>query len=116
MFAALGNRNYRLFWGGQSVSLVGTWAQNAAVWWLVPTRTNSPLALGLVSRLDTDWESDRGRDGQGETGPAFPSLAPSVHDSRVVDDLEPPGEVRSPNHVDDAIQTARAAVRLTSNR
>lgn len=48
-FAALGNRNYRLFWIGQSVSLVGTWAQNAALSWLVLTRTQSPLVLGAVS-------------------------------------------------------------------
>lgn len=49
MFAALRIPNYRLFWVGQSVSLVGTWAQNAAVSWLVLTQTRSPLALGVVS-------------------------------------------------------------------
>jgi MFS family permease len=45
---ALRNRNYRLFFGGQGVSLVGTWMQWVALSWLVYRLTNSPLLLGLV--------------------------------------------------------------------
>ena len=47
-FRALRVRNYRLFWTGQFVSLVGTWAQEVAQAWLVLTLTDSPLALGTV--------------------------------------------------------------------
>lgn len=41
-------RNYRLFFGGQGVSLIGTWIQNIAVSWLVYSLTNSALLLGVV--------------------------------------------------------------------
>ena len=41
-------RNYRLFFGGQLLSLVGTWMQNVAEAWLVYTLTGSSAALGLV--------------------------------------------------------------------
>lgn len=41
-------RNYRLFFGGQGVSLVGTWMQNIAMGWLVYSLTGSALLLGLV--------------------------------------------------------------------
>jgi len=47
-FTALRHRNYRLFWFGQMVSLIGTWMQNVAQGWLVYQLSNSPLALGLV--------------------------------------------------------------------
>ena len=47
-FRALGNRNYRLFWSGQLVSLAGTWMQDTALALLVLHLTNSPLALGLT--------------------------------------------------------------------
>jgi MFS family permease len=50
-FAALRNRNYRLFWCGQIVSLTGTWVQNTALAWLVLRLTNSPLALGTVTTV-----------------------------------------------------------------
>jgi MFS family permease len=46
---ALQHRNYRLFFGGQLVSLVGTWMQQVAQGWLVLQLTNDPLWLGLVS-------------------------------------------------------------------
>jgi MFS family permease len=46
---ALRHRNYRLFFGGQLVSLVGTWMQQVAQGWLVLQLTNDPLWLGLVS-------------------------------------------------------------------
>jgi MFS family permease len=45
---ALRHRNYRLFFGGQSLSLIGTWMTQVATGWLVYRLTNSPLALGLV--------------------------------------------------------------------
>lgn len=41
-------RNYRLFFGGQGISLVGTWIQNVAMSWLVYRLTNSAFLLGLV--------------------------------------------------------------------
>ncbi|MBS1859892.1 MAG: MFS transporter [Acidobacteria bacterium] len=46
---ALRSRNYRLFFGGQSVSLVGTWMTRIATAWLVYRLTRSPFLLGLVS-------------------------------------------------------------------
>ncbi|MFA5058198.1 MAG: MFS transporter [Opitutaceae bacterium] len=48
-FAALRHRNYRLFFFGQLVSLVGTWMQNVAQAWLVYVLTGSPFKLGVVS-------------------------------------------------------------------
>jgi MFS family permease len=48
-FAALQHRNYRLFFFGQLVSLIGTWMQNVAQAWLVYRLTNSPFKLGVVS-------------------------------------------------------------------
>ena len=45
---ALQHRNYRLFFGGQGISLIGTWMQRIAMWWLVYRLTNSPFLLGLV--------------------------------------------------------------------
>jgi MFS family permease len=53
MIAALHHRNFRLFWFGQMISLVGTWMQNVARGWLVLEVTNSPFLLGLVSMLGT---------------------------------------------------------------
>jgi MFS family permease len=48
IFRALRNRNYRLFFTGQSLSLVGTWMQQIALSWLVYRMTHSPLLLGVV--------------------------------------------------------------------
>jgi MFS family permease len=48
MFRALKHRNFRLFVGGQSLSLVGTWLQMVALTWLVYRLTNSALMLGVV--------------------------------------------------------------------
>ncbi len=45
---ALRHRNYRLFFGGQSVSLIGTWMTRIATSWLVYRLTNSALLLGIV--------------------------------------------------------------------
>jgi MFS family permease len=50
-FPALGKKNFRIFWTGQCVSLVGTWMQNVGQSWLVLELTGSPLKLGLVSAL-----------------------------------------------------------------
>jgi len=46
---ALRHRNYRLFFGGQGISLVGTWMTRVATGWLVYRLTHSALLLGLVS-------------------------------------------------------------------
>jgi MFS family permease len=48
VFRALRHQNYRLFFGGQSISLIGTWMQQIAVSWLVYRMTNSVFLLGLV--------------------------------------------------------------------
>ena len=48
MLGALRHRNFRLFFFGQSVSLIGTWMQQIAMVWLVYRLTNSPFLLGLV--------------------------------------------------------------------
>src|SRR5882762_3896693 len=48
LFRALRHRNFRLFIGGQLVSLVGTWLQSVAQSWLVYRLTDSPLLLGLA--------------------------------------------------------------------
>jgi len=50
-FEALGIRNYRLYWLGQVVSLVGTWMQQVSLPWLVLSLGGSPLQLGFVSVL-----------------------------------------------------------------
>jgi MFS family permease len=47
-FRALRNRNYRLFFVGQGVSLTGMWMQQVAMSWLVYRLTNSAFLLGLV--------------------------------------------------------------------
>lgn len=49
MLRALGHRNYRLFFGGQGVSLVGTWITRIATAWLVYRLTGSAVELGVVS-------------------------------------------------------------------
>ncbi len=46
---ALRHRNYRLFFGGQGISLIGTWMTRVATGWLVYRLTNSAFLLGLVS-------------------------------------------------------------------
>ena len=46
---ALRHRNYRLYWTGQLVSLIGTWMQSVAQAWLILTLTNDPFMLGLLS-------------------------------------------------------------------
>ena len=45
---SLRHRNYRLFFGGQGISLIGTWMQQIALGWLVYRLTDSAFLLGLV--------------------------------------------------------------------
>src|SRR4028119_1329456 len=45
---ALRSRNYRLFFGGQGISLIGTWMTQVATIWLVYELTKSAWLLGLV--------------------------------------------------------------------
>jgi MFS family permease len=49
LLAVFRHRNYRLFFTGQLVSLMGTWMQTVAQAWLVYSLTHSPLLLGLTS-------------------------------------------------------------------
>jgi MFS family permease len=46
---ALQHRNYRLFFAGQGISLIGTWMQRVAMNWLVYRLTGSALLLGVVN-------------------------------------------------------------------
>jgi MFS family permease len=48
---ALRHRNYRLFFGGQLTSLVGTWMMTVAQSWLVLELTGNPFDLGVVSAV-----------------------------------------------------------------
>src|SRR5258707_3245488 len=48
---ALGHPDYRLFFAGQIVSLIGTWMQSVGQAWLVLELTNSPFRLGLIGAL-----------------------------------------------------------------
>src|ERR1035437_3018650 len=45
---AFRSRNYRLYFSGQSISLMGTWMQRTAVYWLIYTQTHSAFMLGLA--------------------------------------------------------------------
>ncbi|MDA7617943.1 MFS transporter [Verrucomicrobia bacterium] len=53
MLASLRQRNYRIFFLAQVVSLTGTWMQMVAEGWLVYELTKSPMALGLIRFLHT---------------------------------------------------------------
>ena len=46
---AFRHRNFRLYFGGQSVSLIGTWVQQIALGWTIYELTHSSLLLGIVS-------------------------------------------------------------------
>lgn len=50
-FAALRHRNFRLFWLGQLISLIGTWMQSTGQAWLVLQLTHSAWLLGVVGAL-----------------------------------------------------------------
>jgi len=47
-FNAFKSRNYRLYFGGQSISLIGTWMQKTAVSWVIYSETHSKFMLGLT--------------------------------------------------------------------
>ena len=47
-FSAFKSRNYRLYFSGQSISLIGTWMQKTAVSWVVYSETHSKFMLGLT--------------------------------------------------------------------
>ena len=48
LFAAFRSRNYRLYFFGQSLSLIGTWMQRTAVYWLVYEISDSAFILGIT--------------------------------------------------------------------
>jgi len=48
IFSSLNSRNYRFYFTGQGISLIGTWMQNIALSWLVYRLTGSVFLLGLV--------------------------------------------------------------------
>jgi MFS family permease len=52
-FAALAVPNYRRYYSGQSISLIGTWMQMTAQSWLVYTLTHSGTMLGVIIALQT---------------------------------------------------------------
>jgi MFS family permease len=52
-FPALQSRNYRIYFFGQFISLIGTWLQIVAQGWLVLQLTSSPFLIGLVAALAT---------------------------------------------------------------
>jgi len=52
-FASLKHKNFRLFFMGQSVSLIGTWLQQTALCWLIYDMTSSKLLLGLIAALSS---------------------------------------------------------------
>lgn len=66
---ALRHRNYRLFYWGQGISLIGTWLQQVALQWLTYRLTGSAFLLGVVGFLGqvptlflspiAGWVSDR---------------------------------------------------------
>src|ERR1700761_1656160 len=47
-FSAFRSRNYRLYFTGQSISLIGTWMQKTAVSWVIYSLTHSTFMLGLT--------------------------------------------------------------------
>lgn len=47
--ALVKHRNFRLFWFGQTLSLIGTWMQMMALGWLALQLSNSPFLVGLVA-------------------------------------------------------------------
>ena len=51
LFRSLRHRNFRLFFSGQLISLIGTWMQNVGQAWLVLELTRSSFKLGIVSAL-----------------------------------------------------------------
>ena len=52
-FSALRNSNYRYFYSGQTVSLIGTWTRTAALGWVTFQFTHSEFLLGIVFMLNS---------------------------------------------------------------
>lgn len=50
-FHALTHKNFRIYWMGQCVSLIGTWMQNIGLTWLVYSIIGSPFLLGLLETV-----------------------------------------------------------------
>lgn len=50
-FPAFSHKNFRLFWFGQLISLIGTWMQNTALSWLVYDMTNNRFYVGLMNAV-----------------------------------------------------------------
>lgn len=50
-FEAFKSKNFKFFWMGQCISLIGTWLQNTALSWLVLTLTNSAFLVGLFNAV-----------------------------------------------------------------
>ncbi len=50
-FHALSHKNFRYYWLGQCVSLIGTWIQNIGQSWIVLSLTGSPFLLGLLGTI-----------------------------------------------------------------
>ena len=50
-FHAFTHKNYRIFWFGQLISLIGTWMQSVSQPWLAYSITKSPFLLGVVGAL-----------------------------------------------------------------
>jgi MFS family permease len=50
-FSALKHKNFRYYWLGMCISLIGTWMQNIAQPWLAYTLTKSPFLLSLIGTL-----------------------------------------------------------------
>ena len=51
-FRALRHRNYRYYWFGQAISVIGSWMQNMAMQWLALELTNSALLLSIVTAVE----------------------------------------------------------------
>jgi len=52
-FPALQNKNYKAYFSGQLISLIGTWLQIVSQGWLVLQLTNSALQVGIIAALST---------------------------------------------------------------
>lgn len=50
-FCAFNHKNFRIFWSGQSISVIGTWMQTISLPWLSYTLTNSPFLVGVVGAV-----------------------------------------------------------------
>src|SRR3989344_2262255 len=51
IFPALKHKNYRFYFTGQLISLIGTWLQTVAQGWLVYDLTHSPFLVGLIGAI-----------------------------------------------------------------